>query len=139
MAGARDSGRRPGGRGRAATGHAAGGVGGSRQVTVRVKTARGRTASSQRWLERQLNDPYVAESKRLGYRSRAAFKLLQLDDRFKILQTGLRVVDLGAAPGGWAQVAVAKVGAPGPGQVDGLRIPPPSSRPTSWPKTPRPG
>ena len=122
MAGARDSGRRPGGRGRAATGHAAGGVGGSRQVTVRVKTARGRTASSQRWLERQLNDPYVAESKRLGYRSRAAFKLLQLDDRFKILQTGLRVVDLGAAPGGWTQIAVAKVGAPSRGQVVGLDI-----------------
>ncbi len=122
MAGARDSGRRPGGRGRAASGHAAGGVGGSRQVTVRVKTARGRTASSQRWLERQLNDPYVAESKRLGYRSRAAFKLLQLDERFKILHTGLRVVDLGAAPGGWTQIAVTRVGAPGRGQVVGLDI-----------------
>ena len=127
MAGARDGGRRPGGRGRAASGHAAGGagaggVGGSRQATVRVKTARGRTASSQRWLQRQLNDPYVAESKRLGYRSRAAFKLIQLDERFKFLHTGQRVVDLGAAPGGWTQIAVARVGAPGRGQVVGLDI-----------------
>lgn len=142
MTGAGGGGRRPGARGRAASGHAAGGrkaggrndggrndggrnesgIGGSRQPTVRVKTARGRTASSQRWLERQLNDPYVAESKRLGYRSRAAFKLLQLDERFKILKPGARVVDLGAAPGGWTQVAVTRVGAPGRGQVVGLDI-----------------
>lgn len=122
MAGARGGSRRPGARGRAASGHAASGTGGSRQATVRVKTARGRTASSQRWLERQLNDPYVAESKRLGYRSRAAFKLLQLDERFKILKPGQRVVDLGAAPGGWTQIAVARVGAPGRGQVVGLDI-----------------
>ncbi|WP_189989460.1 RlmE family RNA methyltransferase [Thalassobaculum fulvum] len=121
MTGARGSGRRPGARGRAASGHAAGGgTGGSRQATVRVKTARGRTASSQRWLERQLNDPYVAESKRLGYRSRAAFKLLQLDDKYHFLKPGARVVDLGAAPGGWTQIAVTRVGAPDKGQVVGL-------------------
>jgi len=73
---------------------------------VRLKTARGRTVSSQRWLQRQLNDPYVAEAKKRGYRSRAAFKLLQLDDQFRFLKPGARVVDLGAAPGGWTQVAV---------------------------------
>jgi 23S rRNA (uridine2552-2'-O)-methyltransferase len=71
-----------------------------------VKTAGRRSASSTRWLERQLNDPYVAEARRLGYRSRAAFKLAQLDDRFGVIQPGARVVDLGAAPGGWTQVAV---------------------------------
>src|SRR5258708_15274061 len=77
-----------------------------RRATVRVKTARGRTVSSQRWLQRQLNDPYVAEAKKRGYRSRAAFKLLQLDDQVRFLKAGARVVDLGAAPGGWTQVAV---------------------------------
>jgi len=76
---------------------------------VRVKTARGRTVSSQRWLQRQLNDPYVAEAKKRGYRSRAAFKLLQIDDQFRLLKPGGRVVDLGAAPGGWTQVAVERV------------------------------
>ena len=76
---------------------------------MRVKTARGRTVSSQRWLQRQLNDPYVAEAKKRGYRSRAAFKLLQLDDQFRFLKPGGRVVDLGAAPGGWTQVAVERV------------------------------
>src|SRR6188472_1416747 len=77
-----------------------------RAATVRVKTARGRTTSSQRWLQRQLNDPYVLEAKKRGYRSRAAFKLLQIDDQFRFLKVGARVVDLGAAPGGWTQVAV---------------------------------
>lgn len=95
---------------------------GSRQTTVKLRTARGRTASSQRWLQRQLNDPYVAESKRLGYRSRAAFKLIEIDDRFKLLKKGQRVVDLGCAPGGWTQIAVQRVGAPGKGQVVGLDI-----------------
>jgi 23S rRNA (uridine2552-2'-O)-methyltransferase len=80
-----------------------------RRATVRVKTARGRTVSSQRWLQRQLNDPYVAEARKRGYRSRAAFKLLQLDDQFRFLKPGARVVDLGAAPGGWTQVAVERV------------------------------
>src|SRR5258705_12150543 len=77
-----------------------------RRATVRVKTARGRTVSSQRWLQRRLNDPYVAEARKRGYRSRAAFKLLQIDDQFRFLKHGARVVDLGAAPGGWTQVAV---------------------------------
>ena len=76
-----------------------------RRLTVKVKTAGQRSASSKRWLERQLNDPYVAEARRVGYRSRAAFKLAQLDDRFGLIQPGARVVDLGAAPGGWTQVA----------------------------------
>ena len=79
---------------------------GSRSLHERVKTARGRSVSSTRWLQRQLNDPYVQEAKRRGYRSRAAFKLIQIDDRFKLLRAGLRVVDLGAAPGGWTQVLV---------------------------------
>lgn len=82
---------------------------GGRQPSVRVKTARRRKASSTRWLERQLNDPYVAEAERLGYRSRAAFKLIELDDRFHFLAPGKRVVDLGAAPGGWTQVAAERV------------------------------
>src|SRR6516225_9604396 len=80
-----------------------------RRATVRVKTARGRTVSSQRWLQRQLNDPYVAEARKRGYRSRAAFKLMQLDDQFRFLKPGARIVDLGAAPGGWTQVAVERV------------------------------
>jgi 23S rRNA (uridine2552-2'-O)-methyltransferase len=81
-----------------------------RGLTVRVKSANKRTVSSARWLERQLNDPYVAEAKKQGYRSRAAFKLLQLDDKFHVLKEGAHVVDLGAAPGGWCQVAVDRVG-----------------------------
>ncbi len=97
---------------------------GSRMVTERVRTARGRTPSSTRWLERQLNDPYVHEARRLGLRSRAAFKLIQLDDRFRFLTPGARVVDLGAAPGGWTQVAVQRVkaGQPGGGHVVGIDI-----------------
>ncbi|MCA0246995.1 MAG: RlmE family RNA methyltransferase [Proteobacteria bacterium] len=100
-----------------------------RRATVRVKTARGRTTSSQRWLQRQLNDPYVAEAKKRGYRSRAAFKLLQLDDQFRFLKPGARVVDLGAAPGGWTQVAVERVkagakGGKGVGVVVGIDITP---------------
>ncbi|MBB6255014.1 RlmE family RNA methyltransferase [Nitrospirillum iridis] len=80
-----------------------------RGLTVRVKTKAKRSVSSARWLERQLNDPYVAEAKKRGYRSRAAFKLLQLDEKYHLLRPGTRVVDLGAAPGGWTQVAVEKV------------------------------
>jgi 23S rRNA (uridine2552-2'-O)-methyltransferase len=83
------------------------GAPGRRGAAVRVRKTGGRTVSSARWLRRQLNDPYVAEAQRLGYRSRAAFKLLQLDERFHLLKPGQRVVDLGAAPGGWSQIAVA--------------------------------
>ncbi len=83
---------------------------GARDLTTRVKTARRRSNSSTRWLQRQLNDPYVAAAKRDGYQSRAAYKLLELDERFKILKRGQRVLDLGAAPGGWCQVAVQKAG-----------------------------
>jgi 23S rRNA (uridine2552-2'-O)-methyltransferase len=78
---------------------------------VRVKRAKGRSVSSKAWLERQLNDPYVARARREGYRSRAAFKLLELDDRHHVLKSGARVLDLGAAPGGWSQVAAKRVGA----------------------------
>lgn len=85
-----------------------GGVGG-RRAAVRVHTARRRSNSSARWLQRQLNDPYVAEARRRGYRSRAAFKLAEIDERFHLLGPGKRVVDLGAAPGGWTQVALAAV------------------------------
>jgi len=85
--------------------------GARRGMAVRVKTAKQRSASSTAWLSRQLNDPYVAEAKRLGYRSRAAFKLIELDDRFHFLKRGARVVDLGAAPGGWTQVAAKRIGA----------------------------
>ena len=76
---------------------------------VRVKKTAGMTESSKRWLERQLNDPYVAEAKRQGYRSRAAFKLAELDDRFGLLKGVRHIVDLGAAPGGWSQLAAARL------------------------------
>ncbi len=79
------------------------------QLKVRVKTGKGRTVAQKIWLERQLNDPYVFEAKRLGYRSRAAFKLIEIDDKYKFLKVGGRVVDLGAAPGGWSQVAATRV------------------------------
>lgn len=94
---------------------------GQRELRVRVKTARGRKSSSTRWLERQLNDPYVRRAKADGYRGRAAFKILELDDRFHFFRPGARVVDLGCAPGGWCQVAVARVNALGqkPGQPAG--------------------
>jgi 23S rRNA (uridine2552-2'-O)-methyltransferase len=78
------------------------------RVPVKVKKNRGRTTSSQTWLQRQLNDPYVAAAKSKGYRSRSAFKLVELDERFHFLKKGARVLDLGAAPGGWSQVAAAR-------------------------------
>jgi len=84
-----------------------------RNLTTRVRTAKGRKSSSTRWLQRQLNDPYVAAAGREGYRSRAAYKLAELDDRFKFLKRGARVVDLGAAPGGWSQIAVERIGPDG--------------------------
>jgi len=86
---------------------------GQRDLRVRVKSARGRKLSSTRWLERQLNDPYVKRARAEGYRGRAAFKILELDDRFHFLTPGARVVDLGCAPGGWLQVAVERVNALG--------------------------
>ena len=93
-------------------------LGGQRQLKVRVKKTLQRSASSQRWLERQLNDPYVAAAQREGYHSRAAYKLLEIDDKERLLKPGKRVVDLGAAPGGWSQVAAARVkSAEGKGQV----------------------
>jgi 23S rRNA (uridine2552-2'-O)-methyltransferase len=86
---------------------------GGRALKTRVKMTRKRTVASARWLERQLNDPYVAQARREGYRSRAAYKLLEIDDKYKMLKRGERIVDLGAAPGGWSQVAAARVGAHG--------------------------
>jgi len=83
------------------------------ELRVKVKSTKGRGVSSTRWLERQLNDPYVREAKAKGYRSRAAFKLVELDQKYHILKPGARVLDLGAAPGGWSQVAAARVGAAG--------------------------
>jgi 23S rRNA (uridine2552-2'-O)-methyltransferase len=97
--------------------------GGSRSLRVRVKTAKKRTPASQRWLERQLNDPYVARAKREGWRSRAAFKLIEIDDKHRVLKPGQRVVDLGSAPGGWSQVAANRVGsAAGRGKVVGIDL-----------------
>jgi 23S rRNA (uridine2552-2'-O)-methyltransferase len=78
----------------------------SRDASVRVKTAKGRKISSTHWLQRQLNDPYVREAERLGYRSRAAFKLKEIDDRLHLIKPGMTVIDLGAAPGGWSQIAL---------------------------------
>ena len=95
-----------------------------RGLTARVKTARGRKSSSTRWLDRQLNDPYVAEAQKRGLRSRAAFKLMEMDDKLALLKSGMRVVDLGAAPGGWSMVAVDRVraGSPGGGRVVGIDL-----------------
>lgn len=81
-----------------------------RGMATRLRTAEGRSTASQRWLTRQLNDPYVRAAKAQGFRSRAAFKLLEIDAKVKLLKPGMRVVDLGAAPGGWTQVAMAAVG-----------------------------
>ncbi len=86
---------------------------GRRDLRVRVKTAKGRKLSSTLWLQRQLNDPYVTRARAEGYRSRAAFKLIEIDDKFGLLKPGARVVDLGCAPGGWTQVAVARANALG--------------------------
>jgi len=100
-----------------------------RNLTVHVKTAKGRSISSTRWLHRQLNDPYVQKAKADGYRSRAAYKLLEINDKYKIFKKGQVVVDLGAAPGGWSQVAADKIslGKPWGGKllaIDLLEMPP---------------
>jgi 23S rRNA (uridine2552-2'-O)-methyltransferase len=94
---------------------------GRRELTVKVKTARGRRLSSKLWLERQLNDPYVARARAEGMRGRAAYKIMELDDRYGFLTPGARVVDLGCAPGGWLQVAVPRINADGarPGKTQG--------------------
>ncbi|MDQ2954168.1 MAG: RlmE family RNA methyltransferase [Pseudomonadota bacterium] len=94
-----------------------------RELKTRVKTGKGRPLSSKLWLERQLNDPYVARAKREGYRSRSAFKLSEIDDRFRFLKEGARVVDLGAAPGGWSQIAAKRIGSErGRGRVVAIDI-----------------
>ena len=90
----------------------------NRLQSVALRTSRGRTTAQQRWLSRQLNDPYVLAARKQGWRSRAAFKLIELDDRFSLIRPGMRVVDLGAAPGGWAQVAVRR----GAGEVVGVDL-----------------
>lgn len=95
-----------------------GGKDGGRRLAQRVRTAKGRSTGSSEWLRRQLNDPYVAEAKRRGLRSRAAFKLTEIDDKIRVLKPGARVVDLGAAPGGWTQVAVERTRA-GSGEKGG--------------------
>jgi 23S rRNA (uridine2552-2'-O)-methyltransferase len=87
------------------------------RLHVQVKTGGKRKLSSKLWLERQLNDPYVAKAKREGYRSRAAFKLIEIDDKYRFLKSGMTVVDLGAAPGGWSQIAAKRVGSPDKGKV----------------------
>ncbi|MDF1671653.1 MAG: RlmE family RNA methyltransferase [Roseovarius sp.] len=86
---------------------------GMRDLTVKVKTARGRRSSSTRWLQRQLNDPYVKRAQAEGYRGRAAYKIMEVDDKYRFLVPGARIVDLGCAPGGWCQVAVPRVNALG--------------------------
>src|SRR3954453_15471748 len=114
-----------GGGGRAPRGAKKSGSPAARNAAVKVRTARRRKPSSTEWLSRQLNDPYVAEAHRLGYRSRAAFKLIQLDERFHLLRAGMRVLDLGCAPGGWTQIAAARVEAEnGHGAVVGIDLQP---------------
>ncbi|AUC55379.1 MAG: RlmE family RNA methyltransferase [Sagittula sp.] len=95
---------------------------GQRDLKVKVKTARGRKLSSTLWLQRQLNDPYVKRAKEEGYRGRAAFKILEIDDKYRFLVPGARVVDLGCAPGGWCQVAARRVNSLGekPGKAQGF-------------------
>ncbi len=90
---------------------------GSRALKIRVKGGKNRKLSSKLWLDRQLNDPYVARAKREGMRSRAAFKLSEIDDKARFFKRGARVIDLGAAPGGWSQIAAKRVGAPQQGRV----------------------
>jgi 23S rRNA (uridine2552-2'-O)-methyltransferase len=94
-------------------------------LKTRVKTARKRSLSSTLWLQRQLNDPYVARAKREGWRSRAAFKLIEIDDKYHLFRCGQQIIDLGAAPGGWSQVTAKRVQAgPGVGRVIGIDLMP---------------
>jgi 23S rRNA (uridine2552-2'-O)-methyltransferase len=95
---------------------------GSRDLKVRLKSGKRRTPAARRWLTRQLNDPYVARARQEGLRSRAAFKLAEIDDKFRLLRPGAAVVDLGAAPGGWSQVAAARTGAANPSGQAGGRV-----------------
>jgi len=97
---------------------------GSRQKKIRVRGGKGRSVSSRLWVERQLNDPYVARAKREGMRSRAAYKLIEIDDKARFLKKGARVIDLGAAPGGWSQVAAERVGSPEYGMVIAIDLSP---------------
>ena len=93
-----------------------------RQKKIRVRGGKNRSVSSRQWLQRQLNDPYVARAKREGMRSRAAYKLMEIDDKARFLRKGARVVDLGAAPGGWSQIAAQRVGAREQGRVIAIDI-----------------
>ncbi len=95
-----------------------GGLDAGRTKPARLKTAKGRTSSQQAWLERQINDPFSAEARALGYRSRAAFKLSEIDDRFKLIRKGSLIVDLGCAPGGWVQIAQQR----GAGKIVGIDL-----------------
>jgi 23S rRNA (uridine2552-2'-O)-methyltransferase len=95
---------------------------GPRQRKVRVRGGKNRSVSSRQWLERQLNDPYVARAKKEGLRSRAAYKLIEIDDKARFLKKGARVIDLGAAPGGWSQIAARRVGSPGQGRVIAIDV-----------------
>jgi len=102
---------------------ARGGGRGERNLKVRLRTGKGRSLASRQWLERQLNDPYVVRARREGLRSRAAYKLIEMDDKYRFLKPGGRVVDLGAAPGGWSQIAAKRVGADtGHGRVVAIDI-----------------
>lgn len=98
--------------------------GNERELAVRLRNARAHKASSQQWLQRQLNDPYVARAKREGYRSRAAYKFLEIDDKYRLLKPGMAIVDLGAAPGGWSQIAAKRIGTAdgGRGKVVGIDL-----------------
>ena len=93
-----------------------------RPLKVRLKSKKTRTVSQKRWLERQLNDPYVTRAKREGMRSRAAYKLIEIDNKYHLLKRGAQVVDLGAAPGGWSEVAAGRVGAGGKGRIVAIDV-----------------
>src|SRR5476649_1264301 len=96
---------------------------GGRSLKTKVRTAKKRSLSSTLWLERQLNDPFVAQAKREGFRSRAAYKLIEIADKYRLFKIGQKIIDLGAAPGGWSQIAARSVGSPdGKGRVVGIDL-----------------